>query len=88
MEKLTKLISAYIIIPIPGFEKLNDYLFNPLVAGILGFTIFFMIITLIHLLSYVTGLNVKFGIDYLDFLLAGLGFLLQMTSALIKSFNK
>jgi hypothetical protein len=88
MEKLTKLISDYIIVPIPGFEKLNDYLFKPLLAGILGFIIFFIVITLIHFLSYITGLNEKFGMDYLDFLLAGFGFLLQMTDSLIKSFSK
>ena len=41
METLTKTITAYITNSIPGFRKLNEHLFNPLIAGFLGFATFF-----------------------------------------------
>ncbi len=88
METLTKSITAYITTSIPGFRKLNNYLFNPLIAGFLGFTTFLMIIFFMQFLYFIIGSNQKIGMDYLDFLLAGFGFFLQMTGALIKSFIK
>jgi hypothetical protein len=87
METFTKSISSYIITSIPGFNKLNDHLFNATISGFLGFTAFLMIIFIMHVLLFVIGTE-KLGMDFLDFLLAGFGFFLQMTGSLIKSFNK
>ncbi len=88
METLTKSIAAYITTSIPGFSKLNNHFFNPLIAGFLGFTAFLMIIFFMHLLSFIVGANKNLGFDLLDYLFSGFGFFLQMTSALIKSFIK
>jgi hypothetical protein len=88
METFTKSISSYIITSIPGFNKLNDHLFNATISGFLGFTAFLMTIFIMHVLLFVLGTNEKLGMDFLDFLLAGFGFFLQMTGSLIKSFNK
>ncbi len=88
METLTTTISAYIITSIPGFSKLNGHFINALISGFLGFTTFFVIILLMHILKLILGYNEKFGLDFLDYLLAGLGFFLQMTGSLVKSYNK
>jgi hypothetical protein len=88
METLTKFISPYFTTSIPGFKKLNDHLFNPLIAGFLGFTTILVIIFFTNLLSFFIGSDEKFGIDYLDFLLAGGGFFSQMMSTLFKSLVK
>ncbi|MGE5811570.1 MAG: hypothetical protein ACM339_08710, partial [Ignavibacteria bacterium] len=88
METLIRFISPYFTISIPGFKKLNDHLFNPLIAGFWGFTTILMIIFFTNLLSFFIGSDEKFGIDYLDFLLAGGGFFFQMMSALFKSLVK
>jgi hypothetical protein len=88
METLTTTISAYITTSIPGFNKLNGHLINALISGFLGFTTFFVIILLMHILKLILGYNEKFGLDFLDYLLAGLGSFLQMTGSLVKSYNK
>ncbi len=88
MEALTKSISTYITISIPGFGKINDHLFKAMISGFFGFTTFLMIIFLINILDIILGSNEKFGLNFLDFLLAGFGFFLQTTGSLIKSFNK
>lgn len=71
---------------IPDFKKLNDHLVKPFKSGFLGFTAILMIIIILNLLSFVIGSNDKFGIDFLDFQLAGVGFVLQMTLTIVKSF--
>lgn len=66
--------------------KLNNYLIRPLRAGLLGFTTIIMIIFFINLISYITAASDNFGMDYLDLLLAGVGFFLQLTETFLKSF--
>lgn len=86
MKTITQSSPIHITTSIPDSRKLNDHLIKPLKAGILGFTKILMIILLFNLLSFVIGSNGKFGIDFLDFLLAGTGFVLQMTGTLLKNF--
>lgn len=71
---------------IPDYKKLNNHLVKPLKSGFLGFTTILMIIIILNLLSFVIGSNEQFRIDFLDFQLAGVGFLLQTTGASLKSF--
>lgn len=73
---------------IPDYKKLNNHLVKPLKSGFLGFTTILMIIIILNLLSFVIGSNEQFRIDFLDFQLAGVGFLLQMTGTSLKSFIK
>ena len=69
-----------------GSSKLTNHLIKPLKAGFLGFATILMILFFINLFSYVIGTNEKFGMDVLDLLLAGVGFFLQLTGTLLKSF--
>jgi hypothetical protein len=77
-------------ISIPGsitnYKKLSDHLFKPLKAGLVGFVTILILILLVNLVSYIIGINEKMGMDILDLLLAGLGFILQTAGALLKSF--
>jgi len=68
--------------------KINDYLLKPLKAGTIGFVTILMLLFFVNLLSVVIGINEKFGMDFLDMLLAGVGFLLQMSGTLLKCFMK
>ncbi len=86
MKTITHSSPIRIATPISGFKKLNDYLVKPLKAGFLGFTTILMIIFFINLLSLITGANKQFTMDYLDMLLAGVGFLLQMIGSVLKNF--
>lgn len=88
MKTLVQMIPVSITTSASGFRKLNDRFVKPLKAGFLGFIIILFIIFFINLISYVSGSNEKFGMDFLDLLLAGLGFLLQMTGAIIKNYIK
>ncbi len=86
MKTLTHTGPVQITSTVPAYKKINNYLVKPIKAGFLGFASILMIIFFINLLSYVLGSTEKFGMDYLDLLLAGVGFFLQMTGALLKSF--
>lgn len=88
MKTLTHTGPVQITSAVPAYKKINNYLVKPIKAGFLGFAAILMIIFFINLLSYVMGSTEKFGMDYLDLLLAGVGFFLQMTSALLKSFTR
>jgi len=86
MNTIIKSNPVHNSISIHDYKKLNNHLVKPLKSGFLGFTTILMIIIIINLLSFVIGSNEKFGIDFLDFQLAGVGFLLQMTGTSLKSF--
>ena len=86
MKTIIKSNPVYNSTIIPDFKKLNNHLVKPLKSGFLGFTAILMIIIILNLLSFVIGSNEKFGIDFLDFQLAGAGFVLQMTGTSLKSF--
>ncbi len=79
MKTLTHTSPVQITSSVPGYKKINNYLVKPIKAGFLGFASILMIIFFINLLSYVVGSTENFGMDYLDLLLAGVGFFLQMT---------
>jgi hypothetical protein len=55
-------------------------------AGFWGFFAILMMIFLIHLFPFVTGAGESFALDMIDFLVAGIGFVLQMTISLFKNF--
>ena len=71
---------------VPFRRKLNNHLIRPFKSGFLAFITISMIIFLFNLLYFVIGSTEKFGMDYLDFIIAGIGFVLQMTYSLLKSF--
>lgn len=86
MKTIIKSNPVYNSTIIPDYKKLNNHLVKPLKSGFLGFAAILMIIIILNLLSFVIGSNEKFGIDFLDFQLAGVGFVLQMTGTSLKSF--
>ena len=70
---------------IPEQSKLNNNFSKPLKAGFSGFTTILMIIFSMKLIHFIMGYNEKFGMDILDLLLAGIGFVLQMTHTSLKN---
>lgn len=86
MKTITQRGQVQISASIPEIRKINEHLLKPLKAGFLGFTTILMLIFFINLFSYIIGTTEKFGMDVLDLLLAGVGFFLQSTGALLKSF--
>ena len=86
MKKIINSISVYISNSVLNFSSLSNKIVNSLKAGFLGFAAVLIILFFINLASFITGTNEKFGMDSLDFLLAGIGFVLQMTYSLLKSF--
>ena len=86
MKTIIKSNPVHNSISIHDYKKLNNHLVKPLKSGFLGFTTILMIIIILNLLSVIIGSNEKFGIDFLDFQLAGVGFVLQMTGTSLKSF--
>lgn len=88
MKTLAQYNPTPITTSVPRFIRLNTYLIRPLKAGFVGFATILMILFFINLLSYAAGSAEKFGMDYLDLLLAGVGFVLQTTGTLLKSFSR
>lgn len=88
MKTLAQSNPVQVSTSILGSRKLTNHLIKPLKAGFLGFATIMMIIFFINIFSYVIGSNEKFGLDILDLLLAGVGFFLQLTGTLLKSFVK
>ena len=88
MKTLTQSNTVQITNSVSGYRKLNSHLLKPLKAGFLGFATILMILFFINLLSYVAGSAEKFGMDYLDLLLASVGFALQTTGTFLKSFSR
>jgi uncharacterized membrane protein YkgB len=69
-------------------KKIEIYIFRPFKAGLIGFATILSLISFINLLSYLTTATETFAMDYIDILLAGVGFLLQMTGTLLKSLGR
>jgi hypothetical protein len=86
MRTKTQSSSDYFANSIQGFRKLSNPIVKPLKAGFLGFLTILTILFFINLISFITGTNEKFGMDSFDFLLAGTGFVLQMTGTVVQSF--
>lgn len=63
---------------------LKCFMYQPICSGILGFILFFSIIFIVKLLSYMIGTQSNLAFDSYDLILAGLGFIL---SFLIKFLN-
>jgi len=88
MKTIINSIPIYITNSIQGFRKPNNQIAKPLKAGFLGFIAILLILFFLNLISFITGTNEKFGMDSLDFLLAGTGFVLKMTGTLVKGFTR
>ncbi len=88
MKILIKTNLNRIAATIPAFSKINCHLLKPAKAGIHGFATIFFVILFIELFSNVFGHDEKLSLVFPDFLLAGLGFFLQMAGAMLKSFVK
>ena len=86
MKTLIQSNRVQVTTSVSDYRKLNSHLIQSLKAGFVGFATIMMIIFFINLLSFVIGTNEKFGLDFIDLLLAGVGFILQMTGTLLKSF--
>lgn len=69
-------------------QKVKEYLVKPFKAGILGFTTILIVLFFINLLSFIFGSAEHFRMDLVDMLLGGVGFLLQLSGALLKSFAR
>lgn len=67
-------------------KKLKDYFIKPLKAGFYGFITILLVLFIINLFSFLFGSTEHFGMDILDILLASVGFILQLTATLFKSF--
>lgn len=65
-------------------ENLDQYLFKPLKAGLLGFLMIMFILLLIDSFSFVLGRNKR--LDKIDLIFAGFGFILQVGETLLKNF--
>ncbi len=86
MRAKIKLSRIYITNSIQVFRKSNNQIVKPLKAGFSGFIAILIVLFLINLISFISGTTEKFAMDSLDFLLAGTGFVLQMTGTVVKSF--
>lgn len=86
MKTLTHSNSVQISASLTETKKINSYVFKPIKAGFLGFATIMMLIFFINLISFVVGSTENFGLDIIDLLLAGVGFILQLSSTLLKSF--
>lgn len=66
--------------------RIKEYLIKPFIAGFLGFATILIVLFFINMLSFIFGSAEHFGMDLMDMLLAGVGFFLQLSGALLKSF--
>ena len=88
MKTIAETSPVQISTSITNFSKLDSILIKPMKAGFLGFITILMLLFFINLLSFIVGSNEKFGLDIIDLLLAGVGFVLQTTCTLLKSFSR
>lgn len=66
--------------------RVKEYLIKPFKAGFFGFATILFVLFFINMLSFIFGSAENFGMDLMDMLLAGVGFFLQLSGALLKSF--
>lgn len=88
MKTMTQANPVQISTTIDGIKKSNGNIINALKAGFRGFTITIMLLFFINLLSYIIGSDETFGMDIIDLSLAFLGFVLQLTSSVLRNFAK
>ena len=86
MDTIKQSSSVQKTVSTPYYGKINSHLIKPLKAGLLGFTAILVIIFFMNLISFIIGSNWKIGVDSLDFQLAGVGFVLQVTRSSLKNF--
>jgi hypothetical protein len=68
-----------------NLKKMNLYTLQALKSGILGFSMILVIIFFAKLTLKMGGYYEKFAIDFLDLLLATVGFILKYTEILLKN---
>lgn len=65
------------------YPMISKWLVKPLRKGIEGFIIILLLVFIVNLIF-----NWSFQLDYIDLLLAGLGFTLKFLHRIINNFNK
>ena len=87
MKTITQSNPVQLSTSISGYRKLNHHLIHPVIAGFLGFSVILMIIYFINIFLYIIGSNQKSQLDFLALSLAGVGFVLQFSESLLRSFS-
>jgi hypothetical protein len=86
MKKLAHIVLTQISTTKYSDEKLYLYLFSPLKAGVLGFSIIMIILFFGDFLCSSFGIQ-RLTLNGFDVLLAGIGFLLKFGENLLKNFQ-
>jgi len=69
-------------------EVIKKYIILPLREGIYGFALVFAVILMVKLLSYVLNINETFELDFMDVLLALVGFLFMFLIYFLKKLQR
>lgn len=69
-------------------ENLKTYLLNPLSAGLVGFAVFFSLIMITKLFSYIIGTNETFNLALSDVIYSLTGFLFVTGAKFFEFFGK
>ncbi|MDX9923738.1 MAG: hypothetical protein RBS48_03155 [Ignavibacteriaceae bacterium] len=72
----------------PRRFDLTNFLLRPILAGILGFVIFLVVLSLTKYLGSLLTTDVVFKIESNDFLLAAIGFVLLSLIEVLKNFRQ
>lgn len=71
-----------------ALEIIKDYFLVPAWGGLLGFTLFFMILTMLKIFSYIMGNQTDLTIDLTDLLISFIGFVLLFSVRILEKFQK
>ncbi len=66
---------------------LKKYIIFPIKAGLYGFTLVFIVILLVKLLSFLLGINEIFSLDLMDVMLSSVGFFFMFLIYILKYFH-
>lgn len=67
-----------------GFRK---HIILPIKSGLYGFTLVFLVIIIVKLLSFLLGINEIFNLDFMDVLLSSMGFFFMSLIHILKNIN-
>lgn len=66
---------------------LTKYILRPVKSGLYGFTLVFVVILFVKVLSFTLGINTVFYLDLMDVLLASVGFFFMLLIHILKGFH-
>ena len=66
---------------------LKKYIVRPIKAGLYGFTLVFIVIISVKLLSFLLGINEVFNLDLIDVMLSSVGFFFMSLIYILKNFH-